>query len=96
MTWNVLDSSAYAPAMMPKTFPELLVLGSDSTGPGEPGCESSSEVGGADLLLSFLDGVGEGDRCRLGMRCPGRKGFHVGKSAVSECFSYIPGEVDQA
>ena len=47
------------------------------------------------MLLSFLDGVGEGDRCRLGMRFPGMKGLHVGKSAVSECFSYIPGEVDR-
>ena len=37
-------------------------------------------AGGADLLLSFLDGVGEGGRCELGVRCPGRKGLHVGKS----------------
>ena len=52
-------------------------------------------VGGDDLLLSFLDGVGEGGRYGLGVRCPGRRGLHVGKSAVSERFSYILGEVER-
>ena len=53
----------------------------------------NSAIGGAYLVLSFLDGVGEGGRCGLGLRCPGRKGLHVGKSAVSENFSYILGQV---
>ena len=52
-----------------------------------------SVVGVADFLLSFLGGVGEGGRCGLGVRCPGRKVLHVGKSAASERFSYISGEV---
>ena len=52
-------------------------------------------VGGADLLLSFLDGVGEDGRCGLGLRCPGRKGLDVGRSEVSERFSYIFREVDR-
>ena len=47
------------------------------------------------MLLPVLDGVGEGGRCGLGVRCPRRKGLHVGKSAVSERPSYIPGEVDR-
>ena len=52
-------------------------------------------VGRADLLLSFLDGVGGGGRRGLRVHCPGRKGLHVGKSAVSEHFSDILGEVDR-
>ena len=52
-------------------------------------------IGGADSLLSFLDGVGGGGRCGLGVNCSGRKGLHVGKSAVSENFSSILGEVDR-
>ena len=50
---------------------------------------------GADLLLSFLIGVGEGGQCGLGERCPGRSGPHVRRSAVSELFSYISGEDDR-
>ena len=52
-------------------------------------------VAEADLLLSFLDVVEEGGRRRLGVRCPGRKGFHVGKSAASEHVGSIVGEVDR-
>ena len=52
-------------------------------------------VGWADLLLSFLDGVGGGGRRGLRVHCPGRKGIHVGKSLVSEHFSNILGEVDR-
>ena len=47
------------------------------------------------MLLSFLDGVREGGRRGLGVHCPGRKGLHVGKGAVSEHFSNILGEVDR-
>ena len=52
-------------------------------------------VGGADLLLSFPGGVEEGGRCGLGISFPGRNGFQFGKSAASERFSYILGEVDR-
>ena len=48
-----------------------------------------------DLLLPFLGGVGEGGRCGPAVRCPGCKGLYAGKSAASEHFSYIPGEVDR-
>ena len=54
-----------------------------------------SVVGGADLLLSFLDGVGEGGRRGLRVHCPGRKGLYVGESAVSEHLSNILVEVDR-
>ena len=57
---------------------------------GEPG---RSVVGGADLFLLFLDVVGEGGRCGFRVRCPGRKGLHVGKGAVSERFSFKRVEV---
>ena len=43
------------------------------------------------MLLSFLDGVGEGGRFGLGVRCPGRKVLHVRTGSVSECFSCIFG-----
>ena len=65
------------------------------TGPGElrVGGPGLSLVGEADSLLFFFDGVGEGGRCGHGVHFSGRKGLHVGKSAVSERFGYIPGGV---
>ena len=47
------------------------------------------------MLLSFLNGVGEGGRRALGVHCPGRKGLHVGESSVSELISNILGKVDR-
>ena len=70
-------------------FFELITLRQSIAQPGR------SVVGGADLLLSFLDGVGEGRRRGLGLRHPGRKGLHVGKSAVSKNFSNNLREVDR-
>ena len=49
--WNELGSSAYAPATRSRTFPELQVLISDSTGPVERGCESISASGDLAALL---------------------------------------------
>ena len=47
------------------------------------------------MLLSCLDGVGEGGRRGPGLHLPGREGLYVGTSAVYEHQSNIIAEVDR-
>ena len=53
-------------------------------------------MGGIIYLLSFLDGVAEGGRLELGVRSPGPKGLHFGRSAVSNILGEVARDMGRA